>query len=146
MLIRRQLETDYARRIDFNDHALDRSDHFIAGQWILPRLQLRMADASVDQVHFAYAALVLLKSRNFARIRRPHKHRTIAMDPSRIVRRVPKILHPVGRELRLTAGGHVAHPQVEIANERGALSVRRENVNRRATAPAAAESAAASFT
>src|SRR5437870_3677562 len=92
-----------------------------------------MTDASINQVHLADAPLVLLKGRNLFRIRRPHKHRTIAMRPARIVRGIPKIFHAVGRELRLTACGQIAQPEVEIANERGALFVRRKNVNRSST-------------
>src|SRR2546423_13631456 len=69
MLIGWQLKTDYAGRIDFNNHPLDRGHLFIAGQWILPGLQLRMTDAGVDQVHLADAALVLLKGGNLLRVR-----------------------------------------------------------------------------
>src|SRR5437763_6481715 len=90
-----------------------------------------MAGASVNQVHLANAALVLLKGGNLFRLRRPHQHRAIAVRPSSVVRGVAKIFHPISRELRFTACGDVAHPQVEIANERGALSIGRENVHGR---------------
>src|SRR3989442_6815903 len=92
-----------------------------------------MTDASINQVHLADAPLVLLKGRNLFGIRRPHEHCAIAVRPARIVRGIAKIFHAIGRQLSLFAGRDVTHPEVEIENERGALFVRRKNVNRSST-------------
>ena len=60
MLIRRQLESDHPRCVDFDDHPLDRSHNFVAGQRIFPGLQGWVARFGVHQIHLAHAALVLL--------------------------------------------------------------------------------------
>ncbi len=87
-----------------------------------------MADARVDQIHLADVALVLLKRRDFLRVRRPHEDWPIAASPSGVVGGIAEILHAVLRQLRLLAGCDIAHPEVPVANERGLLLVRRRDV------------------
>ena len=124
MLIGRQLESDHARAIDLDDHPLDRGHHFVAGQRIFPGLQCRMAHLGFHQIHLADTALILLEGRDFFRVRRPKQHGTIAVDPTGIIRCVAKIFHAVRSELGLFARGHIAHPQIEVANKCCAFLVR----------------------
>ena len=110
MRVRRHLQTDDPRGIDIDDDALNLEDLVVAGQRILPRFELRMADGGVHQIHLADAAAVVLKCRDLFRIRRPEQNRPIAAGPAGVVGCVAKIFHAVLRELRLLAGGRHREP------------------------------------
>src|SRR5205807_8158950 len=95
-----------------------------------------MANFGFDQIHIADAALVLLKSRNLFRVGRPYEHRSIAVNPTGVVGRIAEIFYTIGGELRLFARGCIAYPEIEVANERRALLVGREDFRRRAATSA----------
>ena len=134
VLIGRQLQSNHARSVDLDYDSLDHGNYFVAGQRIFPGLQCRMAHLGFHQIHLADTPLVLLEGRDLFRVRRPKQHRTIAVNPTGIVRCVAKIFHAVRSELGLFACGHIAHPQIEVANKCCAFLVRRENVIGRAAA------------
>ena len=92
---------------------LKHRDDAVARQRILPRLERRVADLRVDEIHVAHPALVLLERRDLPRVGRPDENGPIAAHPAGVVRRVAEVLDAVGGELRLTSGGDVAHPEVE---------------------------------
>jgi hypothetical protein len=128
MLVRRQLHAHDARGIgrrEVDDHTLDHRHDRVARQWVLPRLQIGMADLGIDQIHLADLTLILLEGRDFLRVRRPHEDRTVATGPAGVVGGVAEILDAVGRQRRLAAGRHVAHPEIPVADKRHALRVRR---------------------
>src|SRR2546422_4811943 len=128
MLVGLHLQARDAAAVHVDDDALDHRDDLVAGQRILPRLQRRMADLRVDEVHLADVALVLLEGRDLFRVRRPDENRAIAFRPAGVVGGVAEVLHAVGRERGFLAAGDVADPQIPVANERGALAVRRRHV------------------
>ena len=101
--------------IDAGDHR----DVRIAGERILPRAQHRMAavDRRLDEVHVADLPLVLLLRRDLLAVGRPRQRRRRARRPAGVARRVAEVLHAVGRELALLAGGDVAHPEIPVADE-----------------------------
>src|SRR5207237_491065 len=105
--------------------ALDHENLRVAGQRILPGFEPRMADAGADEIHLSGAALVLLEGRNLLRIGRPEEDRVAAVNPAGVVGRVAILFHAVFRQLRLLACRRVAHPEVVVADERGAFAVRR---------------------
>src|SRR5206468_10307199 len=82
--------------------------------------------------------LILLKGRDLLRIRGPDEDRPIAFRPTGVVGGVAEILDAVGRQLRFLASRHVAHPQVPVADERHALTVRRPRLGPWRSAGAAA--------
>ena len=143
VLVGLHLESDYASRVDVDDDALDHGDGGVARQRVLPRLQRRVTGRGLDEIHLAVAPLILLKRSDLLRVRRPEDDRPIAARPAGIVGGVAEILDAVSGELRLLCRGDVTHPQVPVADEHGALSVRRRHVVawRRSSAPAAATSA-----
>ena len=116
--------------------ALDRGDHFVAGQRVLPRLQRGVPHLGFHQVHFAHAALILLEGGDALGIGRPQHDGPVAAGPARIVGGVAEVLDAVGGERCLLIGGGVAHPQVRVADEGGVLLVGREDFRRRASAAA----------
>ncbi len=138
VLVRRHAQADDAAArggVEVDDHALDHRHHAIAGQRVLPRVESRVTDRRVHDVHLAHVALVLLERGDLAGIRRPQHDRAVAARPAGVVRRVAVVLHAVGRELRVLAGREVAHPQVPVADEGGAAAVGRQDER---AAPAAA--------
>ena len=98
--------------VDVDDDAADHRDDGIAGQRVFPRAEHRMAavDRRLDQVHVADIPLVLLLRRDLFAVGRPRERRRGARRPAGIARRVAEVLHAVGRELALLAGGDVAAP------------------------------------
>jgi hypothetical protein len=108
----------------------------VARQRILPRLEPRRADVRRHEVHVAHAAPVVLEGRDLPRVGRPGEDRAVAVHPAGVVGRVAEVLRAVGRQLRLGAAGHVAHPDVVVADERGALAVGRARLGCPAAAPA----------
>ena len=124
VLIRIHLKTDDPAAVHVDDHPMNHRDDFVAGQRILPRLQRRMIDSRVDQVHFADVPLILLKRRNFFGIGRPQEDGPFAACPSGVVGGIAEILHAVGGQRRLGTRGDVAHPEIPVADERGLRPVR----------------------
>ena len=120
------------------DDALDRGDHVVAGQRVLPRLQRRVPHLGFHQVHLADAALILLEGGDLLGIGRPQHDGPVAAGPAGVVGGVAEVLDAVGGERRLLAGGGVAHPQIRIANEGGVLLVGGENLGSGAAAAASA--------
>ena len=98
----------------------------------------------LDEEHVADFALVLLRRRDLLRVRRPEQNRAIAARPAGVVRRVAEVLLAVGRELLLLTGRDVAHPEIPVANERGALAVGRHHGIARGAAASTAAAATAS--
>ena len=131
MLVGRRLEADHALRLHVDHHTLDHRHHAVARQRILPRLERRAPDPRVHEVHLAHAALVLLEGGDLARVGRPLHHRAVAVAPAGVVGRIAVVLHAVGRELGLLTRGHVAHPEVPVADERGPLGVGRQHLGAR---------------
>ncbi len=136
VLVRRQLQSHHARAIQIDRHALDRGDHIVARQRVLPRLQRRVPHLGFHQVHFAHAALILLERRDPLGIGRPQYHRPVAAGPTGVVRRVAEVLDAVGGERRLFISRRIAHPQIEIAYESRVLLVGGENLGNGAAAAA----------
>src|SRR5687767_13155898 len=98
--IRWYLQPDDLPRVDVDDHARDREDVLVPGQRVLPGLQPWMADARVDEIHFARLARVVLKRGDPLRVRRPQENRPVALRPPGVVGGVAVVLFAVGRELR----------------------------------------------
>src|SRR5262249_45422025 len=71
---------------------------------------------------------------DFFRVRRPGKHRSIAVSPAGVIGCITEILRAIRRELRFLTAGQITNPQVVIANESRALFVGRQNVRWRSTA------------
>ena len=76
-----------------------------------------MAVCNRNQIHFARFALVLLKSSNLLRVRRPQQDRIVGLLPPSVVSRVTIVLHAIGGELCLLSGSQISHPQVKIPNK-----------------------------
>src|SRR4029079_18971815 len=133
--------------VDVDDDALEHRDHAIAGERVLPRLERRMPDLGLDEIHVAHFALFVRRGGDLLGIGRPEQNRPITAGPAGVVRRVAEVLGAFGRELLLVTGCHVADPEIPIANERGALAVRRHRDRcRRAAASATASASAATTT
>src|SRR5579871_3321094 len=126
VLIRRHLEANDFGGVDVDNDALDHGHVFVAYEGILPRFELRMTVRDGDEVHLAIFALVLLEGGDLLRVRRPDEDGAIALLPTGVVGGVAVVLDAVGGELRLFAGGDVAHPEVVVADERGLGLVGRE--------------------
>src|SRR5213076_3205084 len=88
VLVRRHLKSNESRWIDPDDHALDSEDHAVAGQRILPGLQLRRADVRRDEIHLARTARVMLEGRDAPRVSGPAQYGVVALDPSGVTGRV----------------------------------------------------------
>ncbi len=141
VLVGRQLQTHHARAIQIDGDALDRGDHIIARQRVLPRLQRGVPHLGFHQVHFAHSALILLECGDTLGIGRPQYYRPVAARPSGVVCGIAKVLDAVGGERRFLTGGGVAHPQIGIAYEGGMLFVGGQNLgSSAATASASASS------
>ncbi len=69
MLIGRRLQPDHPWSVYLDYHPLYGRGYVVTGKRILPRLQIRMADPGINQVHLADATLVLLKGGDLFRIR-----------------------------------------------------------------------------
>src|ERR1700683_5495711 len=122
------LEAKPSRSLEIDHHALDRGDHRVAREGVLPFLQFGMADFRADQIHFADTALVLLKRGDLFRIGRPNQDRAVAAGPSGVIGGVAEVLHAIGGELRFFAAGNVANPEVVIADIRRRFTIRRRHV------------------
>ena len=134
MLVGGHLQSRHLGRIDVNDDTLNGGDDAVAGQRVRPRLQRWMARRGVRQVHHADTALVLLKRCDLLRIRRPHEHRAIAVNPAGVVGGVPKALDAILRERQLRVGGDVAHPEIVVLDEGRTLAIGRQDFGSRAAA------------
>ena len=141
MLVGGHPEADDARPVEIDHDALDGGDHCVAGQRILPGLELRVPDLGVDQVHFADAALVLLEGGDALGVGRPEQDGTFGPGPARVVGGIAEILHAVGGELGFAIGGEVADPEVVIAEEGVLFAIGGADVD---AAESAASAAAAS--
>src|SRR3546814_1262766 len=104
-IFRRHLQSHHLARRHIDDHALDHGDVLVAHERVLPLLDLRRADIGADQGHGAGPALVLPEGGDLRRIRRPHQDRLVGVLPAGVVGGVTVVLHAVGGELRLLAGG-----------------------------------------
>ena len=124
MLIGRHLQPRHLARLYVDDDPLNHRDRRIARQRVLPRLQHRMPDLRLDQVHLADAALILLIRGDLLRVGRPRHDWAIAVRPSRVVGRVAEVFHAVERQLRFLVGRHVANPQIPVTDEDRLLPVR----------------------
>ena len=135
--VRRRQQARHLARVDVDDDAADHRDVRIAGQRILPGAQDGVAavDRRLDQVHVADLALVLLLRRDLLAVGRPRQRRRGAGGPSGVARRVAEVLHAVGRELALLAGGDVAHPEIPVADEERLAAVGRHRRRRRTGHP-----------
>ena len=98
------------------------------------------------QVHFSHAALVLCDGCDFFRIGRPDDDRPVTRSLSGVIRRVAEVRDAIGGELSFFGRGHIAHPQVVIANECRALPIRRQRFISAAASSAAATAPTAATT
>ena len=128
VLIGIHLERHETPAVDLDHDTVNHGDDFVAGQRVLPRLERRMPDPGVDQIHLADVALILLKRGDLLRIRRPRDDRAIAACPSGIVGGVAEVLHAIGGERRFPARRDIAHPQVPVADEHRFRAVGRRRV------------------
>ena len=116
-LLRRQLQAHRLARGHVDHHRLDHEYVLVAGQRVFPLVEHRVAHFGAHRVHVAHLALVLLVGGDLLRVRRPVQHRAVGVDPAGVVGGVAEVPGAVGGELGLLAGGHVAHPQVPVADE-----------------------------
>src|SRR5258706_271565 len=73
---------------------------FPAARWWVPAVNRRL-----HEVHVADISLVLLLRRNLLTVGRPRERRRCARRPTGVARSVSEVLHAVGRELAVLAGG-----------------------------------------
>ncbi len=133
MLQRLRLQPHHRRGRHVNHHRLNHRDIFIPHQRIPPRLQHRMPIRHRHQIHQPRLPLVLLERRNLLPIRRPRQNRCIRVLPSRVIRRIPKVLHAIRRQLFLFFRRHRANPKIVVANKRRHRFIRRQVLRPRMT-------------
>src|SRR6185437_429117 len=124
------LETDHLRVVHVDDYARDHRDHTVTWIRALPVIQVRVAHARVDEIHVADVAIILLLCSDLFRVRRPENDWTIAVYPACVVGCVAEIFLAVRGQLLLATRGDVADPEIPVANECDALSVRRHSRRR----------------
>src|SRR5512143_161669 len=148
MLIRRHLQAYDTGRVaaHVDDHALDRRNDAVAGEWILPGAELGVTDPRVDEIHLAHVALILLKRGDLLRIGRPDEDGAVAARPTGVVGRVTEVLDAIAGQLDLAIGRDIAHPQIPITNECGAIAVGGQRLRRAISGAAPSASAAAATT
>ena len=142
VLVRGRLQPHHVRVVHVDDHAFDHGHVLVPRQRIFPGAQIGVSVARIDQVHLSGLALVLLKRGQLFRIRRPQHDGPLTAGPSGVVRGIAEIFDCVLGKLRLLAGGNLAHPKVEVADEGGLLAIRRERLGT-AARPSAAPAASA---
>jgi len=128
VVVRRHLEADHLRRVHVDDDPVEHRHHLVAGQGELGNAQRRVGHrvhGRVDQIHLAHLALVLLVGGDLLRVGRPEDDGAVAAGPAGVVGGVAEVLLAVGGQLTLAARGHLAHPEVPVANERRQLAVGR---------------------
>ncbi len=110
VLVGRHLQADNGLGSNIDHDAVNHRHDLVARQRVFPRLQGRVPDLRVDEVHLANLALVLLERRDLLRIGRPAHNRPVALRPAGVIGRVAEVRHAIGGQRRFRTSRDIAHP------------------------------------